>query len=150
MADSTKPLPEHIAAAAEELDNIHFVAQKMTVASSENRQLLFKLTRIPIENLLQLNQRHFGNSDSIRGRIAMLANELLTLRNLGAGQITGECLEGSGNCPHCETPVQQCQPQKDPLPNDPWINYCPACTVFIGKAIERLTVPHVGFGIADR
>lgn len=150
MSESIEPQPEHVDAAAEELDNILFVAQKMTVASSEKRQILFKLTKIPVDNLLELNRRHFDDSEAIHGRIALLAKALVTLRNLGGGAIHEDRSDGWGNCPHCETRIERFQPQEDPRPEDPWVVFCPACREVTARALERLAAPDVGFGTSER
>lgn len=146
MLDLSDPQSEHIFAAAREMDRVLAIAHKMTVADSAKRRLLFQLTKAPVRTLLDLNRNHFGNSESIRGRIAMLAESLLKLRNLNDGQITEDRSDGFGDCPYCSTPIRRFQPQHNPTPNDPWLIYCPECSRLYGKPLEKLSVYGVGFG----
>jgi len=146
MLDLSNPQSEHIFAAAREMDRILMLAHKMTVASSEKRRILFQLTKAPIDELLALNRNHFGNSESIRGRIAMLAKSLLTLRNLNDGQIGNDRSDGIGDCPYCSTPIKRFQPQYRPKPDDPWLIYCPECSTIYIEPLEKLSLHGVGFG----
>jgi len=146
MLDLTHPQSEHIFAAAREMDRILMVAHKMTVASSSKRQVLFELTKAPIAKLLELNVHRFGNSESIRGRIAMLAKSLVTLRNLNDGKIAEDRSDGFGDCPYCSTPIKRFQPQYKPKPDDPWLIYCPQCSDIYTKPLDRLSLDGVGFG----
>jgi hypothetical protein len=146
MLDLSNPHSEHIFAASREMDRILMVAHKMTVASSEKRRILFELTKAPIDSLLELNQKHFGNSESIRGRIAMLAKSLLTLRNLNDGQIIVDLSDGFGDCPYCSSPITRFQPQYKPKHDDPWLIYCPECSDMYIKPLEKLSLCGVGFG----
>jgi len=146
MLDPSDPQTKHIQAAAREMDRIRMLAQKMTVASSDTRRLLFQLTKAPIEDLLSLNAKQFDNSESIRGRIAMLAKSLLTLRNLGDSNIHIDRSDGVGDCPFCDTPITRFQPQENPTQEDPWRIYCSQCTAIYSTEMERLAAPALGFG----
>lgn len=146
MRNSDTSQHKDIKAAAREMDRILAIAHKMTVASSEKRQILFQLTKAPIAVLLKLNQNTFGNSESIRGRVALLAESLLTLRNLGDGQIQEDRSDGFGNCPYCMTTILRIQPQSKPKPTDPWLIYCPQCSNIYSKPLEKLSIDGVGFG----
>ena len=146
MLDPSHPQSECIFAAAREMDRILLVAHRMTVASSSKREILFELTKAPIAQLLELNEHHFGNSESIRGRIAMLAKSLVTLRNLNDGKIADDRSDGFGNCPYCSTHIKRFQPQYKPKPDDPWLIYCPQCSNLYTKPLEKLSLVGVGFG----
>lgn len=138
---------EFVLAAAREMDRVLMLANKMTVASSENRKLLFQLTKAPINSLLKLNQERFEDSQSIRGRIAMLAQSLLTLRNLRDGSIVEDRSDGVGACPACETPILRYQAQAESKNSQAaWIVYCPECSDLYQKPLEMLSVYGVGFG----
>jgi hypothetical protein len=140
---------EFVLAAAREMDRVLMLANKMTVASSENRKLLFQLAKAPINSLLDLNRDRFDDSESIRGRIAMLAQSLLTLRNLRDGSIIEDRSDGIGACPACETPILRYQNQAQANTNSnqmAWIVYCPECSDIYQKPLEMLSVHGVGFG----
>ena len=146
MLDLRHPQSEHIFAAAREMDRILMVAHKMTVASSSKREILFELTKAPIAKLLELNEHRFGSSESIRGRIAMLAKSLVMLRNLNDGKIMDDRSDGLGDCPCCSTPIKRFQPKHQPTPVDPWLVYCPQCSGIYTKPLDRLSLGGVGFG----
>ncbi|GEM_PF-1944909 len=152
---------------SQELERILNLANKMTVTTSTNRQILFQLTKSPIEALLKINQSHFGNSDLIRGFIAVLAKSLLTVRSLGEGQILDDRSDGNGSCPDCDTVIQSISPDQSTAPNhstpvsrngvEPPVNeflpgkdvariiYCPSCSVPYTAALQILSSQ--GFGI---
>lgn len=131
------------------LERILTLANKMTVTTSANRQILFQLTKSPIESLLEINREHFGNSEAVRARIAVLAKALLTVRNMGEGHILVDRADGNGTCPHCDSIIQCLPGQPDaaaqPETDTPWIIYCPKCSLFYFAALESLS--RDGFGI---
>lgn len=147
MNPTDNPQSKATQSVASEMDRILALAHKMTVASSQNRQLLFQLTKAPVETLLVINSEHFDDSQTIRTSIAMLAKSLLTLRNLGDGQIETDQSDGIGDCPYCETEITRYQPQDDPKPDDPWLIFCSQCTEIFHADYKRLTNPESGFGI---
>ena len=85
MLESSDPSRQDLVAA--ELRKVLLLANKMTIVDSAQRQILFELTKAPIHALLQLNETHYQQSDTIRDSIASLASALLKVRNLGDGTI---------------------------------------------------------------
>ena len=146
MLEFNDPQFEATNAVVSEMDRILALAHKMTVASSQNRQLLFQLTKAPVGSLLKINQQHFADSYVIRDSIALMAKSLLTLRNLGEGQIEIDQSDGLGNCPYCETEITRYQPQDDPQPDDPWLVFCSQCIEIFHPEFKRLANPEFGFG----
>lgn len=140
------PQSQNIRAAAAAMDRILYTAHAMTVASSTRRRQLFQKCKAPIDELLALNEEHFGGSPQIRGNIALLAKSLVTLRNLGDGQILEDRSDGEGLCPYCATPITKYQPQYDPKSDDPYLIYCNKCSDIYIRAISKLDMPTVGFG----
>lgn len=146
MSDLENADTNPVAAAAAQMDRIRHVAEKMTVASSETRRILFQLTKAPINELLAINRDSFDDRESIRGRIAILAKALLTLRNQSNGQILEDRSDGFGDCPVCSTAIIRHQNQSRPKPDDPWKIFCPTCCQEYSQALENLSVTGVGFG----
>lgn len=147
MVNANEPQFEFVLAAAREMDRVLMLANKMTIASSENRKLLFQLTQAPINSLLKLNRERFQNSESIRGRIAMLAQSLLILRNLKCGEITEDRSDGIGDCPACLSVILRYQTQTATTNEDAaWVAYCPECSDLYQKPLEMLAIDDVGFG----
>ena len=154
MLESSDPSRQDLVAA--ELRKVLLLANKMTIVDSAQRQILFELTKAPIHALLQLNETHYQQSDTIRDSIASLASALLKVRNLGDGTIETLGHEQAIDCPFCDTKITRLTPadvanpsshQKDHPDADRWYIFCGQCSEEYTLALAKLSSVELGFGV---
>lgn len=149
-------LTEHREIATAELQKLLLLANRMTIVSSQKRQLLFQLTKAPLAVLLQLNDDHFAGSSRIRESLAGLAKALLNLRNLGAGKIDTLDHDDYIDCPHCETSLTHLpgmdEAESSLSQTDAQATrfiFCAVCSEAYTLAFARLSVCGTGFSVEE-
>lgn len=143
-----------------ELQKLLLLANRMTIVSSQKRQLLFQLAKAPLGVLLQLNDEYFEGSSGIRESLAGLAKALLNLRNLGDGNIETLDHDDYIDCPHCQSnlthlpDMNETESDKDSGRGETDAEasryiFCAVCSEAYTLAFARLSVSGTGFGLEE-
>ena len=131
-----------------EIKRLRMLGRKMSVSPTENRLILFELTKTPISNLLKFNENDQVNFDSIRATIAELAKVLLELRNQAGGKVTRDNTDGYGECQICASLPTRFLSRESTPEKEVVIAYCPLCSDKLDAILRKLLLEESGFGIS--
>lgn len=126
MLDLDHPMTPHIFAAARAEDFLLNRSKHMTIASSEERQRLFKGCQEALQRLRQLNDEHFSASAFISDALQELESSLNELAMLQTDPPRGSAY-AIISCPACRTPLTRVHHAYMPKPEQRWSVYCSPC-----------------------
>lgn len=113
-------------------------AKSITLAPTIERQVLLQECHIRLEEMRQLNVKHFKATPFIASAIDELESGVQWLANFDVDGASATQAEAAGLCPVCETPLTRVKLDYMSSPKERLSVYCGPCLSIIASARQKL------------